>query len=64
MFDAETYQLTKQWKPVSTPFAQPIVGLEFVGGMLCTCTVSGSIIVRDLESGGSEHSYWLSVSIP
>lgn len=62
MYDAESCALLREWKPATVPCTEPIVALEFIDGKLCTCTVSGHIVVRDLESEDTEVSFARAVS--
>jgi hypothetical protein len=62
MYDTVGFTLVREWKPATSSCTEPIVALEFVDGKLCTCTVSGHIVIRDLDSPDSGVSFARAVS--
>lgn len=48
MYDSVSYHLVREWKGVTKDMGDPIVGLDFVDGKLCTCSARGKIVITDL----------------
>jgi hypothetical protein len=57
MYDGNSYQLVREWKAVTKDVGDPIIGLDFVDGKLCSCSVKGKVLIGDLTKDDDNSKY-------